>query len=178
MKVLRTKNGALVTIPMLGGNEFQTLDGEIAGKTAVVDDIPQVAINTAITGALKIKVNEYFERKDFNREFKFFAKVLADVAVDAEVGLLASGRGYRLDVPEDARPNRTEGLAKGAAVAIGPHISPKALMNARGVVESLNGTKATVLLDEGDLDRVNRATGKSFSNPVKFPKTALEVLAA
>jgi hypothetical protein len=46
---------------------------------------------------------------------------------------------------------------------------PKALLNTHGVVESIKGGKATVRLDEGDRQRLIRATGKEYSASAPAP---------
>lgn len=119
----------------------------------------------------------YVEKTDINRDIRFITRGVTDVAVGTVVGVIAKARGLTLDIPQDATPNRQAGLKVGAKIAVGPNVSPKAFINARGTVVSINGVKATVEFDAGDIDRVNRATGKNFRVQTKMHKSTLEVIA-
>ena len=69
---------------------------------------------------------------------------------------------------------RAEGLTKGDLVAIGPTISPRTLMNARGRVLAIQGDRVGVELDAGDCDRYERATGKQLAQRTTFPLNTIE----
>ena len=120
----------------------------------------------------------YLERKDVLRDIRFITRAVMDVPEGTEVGVKPSGRnGVALDIPQTARKDRAEGIKKGSKVAVGPNIAPKTLMNAHGVVDSINGKSAMVTFDEGDIDRLNRATGRTHPLTMKMPKATLEVIA-
>jgi hypothetical protein len=119
----------------------------------------------------------FTDAKDLKRDVRWIAKRLVDVPDGTTVGLVTKGDSYGLDIPEDATPDRSEGLEVGSQVAIGPNVSPKAMMNARGKVKSIKGSRAVVELDEGDLNRIERATGKKFRRETSMPLSTLEVVA-
>lgn len=193
MKVLTTQDGREVLT--LGqslfidpeadrGPDAPKLDRQLLGLNAsaaqddgIVAERPEAVVKRLATAASKLDAYKYVETREFMRDLRWLNKALADVPVGTKVGVIPTGRGIRLDIPEDARPNRAEGLKVGAKVAVGPNIVPKAMMNAHGVVESLNGARATVKFDAGDIDRVKRATGKNYSDTMPIPKSSLEVIA-
>jgi hypothetical protein len=119
----------------------------------------------------------FTEAKDLKRDVRWIAKRLVDVPDGTTVRLVTKGDSYGLDIPEDATPDRSEGLKVGSQVAIGPNVSPKAMMNARGKVKSIKGNRAVVELDEGDLNRIERSTGKKFRRETSMPLSTLEVVA-
>jgi hypothetical protein len=49
-------------------------------------------------------------------------------------------------------------------------------MNTHGTVESVNGDKAIIKLDEGDRQRVIRATGRQVQTSFPAPLTILDKL--
>jgi hypothetical protein len=120
----------------------------------------------------------YVERKDLLRDVRFISKNIIDVPEGTTVKVRRSGRtAIALDIPKSALPDRQAGLRIGSKVAVGPNVTPKPLMNARGTVVGIRGVRASIDFDEGDLDRVKRATGKTFTNPVPMHKATLEVIA-
>lgn len=119
----------------------------------------------------------FTEAKDLKRDVRWIAKRLVDIPDGTTVGLVTQGSGYGLDIPEGARPDRSEGLKVGSQVAVGPNVTPKAMMNARGKVKSIKGSRAVVELDEGDLNRIERSTGKKFRRETSMPLSTLEVVA-
>lgn len=48
------------------------------------------------------------------------------------------------------------------------------MLNTHGVVETVRGDKATVRLDEGDRQRLIRATGNDYPVSVKAPTAILD----
>lgn len=205
MKVLTSPTGSVLVFDPNGSASFTALDGTSHPQGVVAEVLDRevsvqmaaalTAVKVAIADAEKISlangaaphavgipfgtggVFAYSERRDFLRDVKFIVKCVADAKDGTIVTVKRSGRGFMLDVPKDALPNRQAGLAIGVRVAVGPNVSPKALMNAHGTVVSVNGVKADVEFDAGDIDRVNRATGKRFGTVVKMHKTTLEVIA-
>jgi len=59
---------------------------------------------------------------------------------------------------------------------VGPTISPRTFLNARGRVVSIKGDKVQVELDAGDRDRIERATGKPERETIPFPLVCVEKL--
>lgn len=185
MKVLTSTDGTILTFPTftdgkIDGPEdagFFGLDGK--GYTeAVVADIHDTLITMKVKVAVHLPIYKYSEAKDFMRDLRWIGKRLADVTDGTTITPAHTGRGYGLNVPKDATPNYTEGMTIGSVVAVGPGISPPALMNARGTVKAINGTKATIQFDAGDISRVNRKTGKNFGVTTNVPLSALEVVVA
>lgn len=185
MKVLTQGDGNILTLALnvftapghtLDG-KLVGLDGETATDKGIVGEVAEPTVKRMVTAATKRPAYEYMEAKDFMRDLRFLNKALADVENGTEVGVIAKGRGVTLDIPQDAKPDYTAGLKVGAKVAVGPQISPKALMNAHGTVTKMNGKKAAVRIEDGDLDRIRRATGKRWAAEVNFHLTSLEVIA-
>jgi hypothetical protein len=191
MKVLTNpETGSPLVFPV-DGDEFVGLDRK-ASATGLVSEVPDKTVNRAVAAAMRRPAPEdatgevvgvpidpddpfaFHESGDLKRDLRWIAKAVADVADGSRVGLKRTARGYSLDVPEGARPNRSEGIGVGTRVAVGPNISPKTAMNAHGVVDSISGKRATVTLDEGDHDRLVRATGKKYGRTMPFPLSSLE----
>lgn len=186
MKILtHPESGSPLVFPPMGGDEFVSLNRETS-KEGVVAERPDAIVNRAVTVAVKsmktdsegnIDLDDPFafsESKDLKRDLKWIGKRLVDVDNEATVSIQKTGRGYSLDIPDGSSPDRSEGIAVGTRVAVGPNISPKALMNAHGVVKSISGNRARVEVDKGDLDRVNRSTGKNYPSDTSFPLSSLE----
>lgn len=196
MKVLTSPTGSVLVFDPNGSVSFTALDGT-SHATGIVAEVLDREVSMQMAAALTaVKMQRaeaqtdgvgvpygtggvfaYSERSDFLRDTRFITKCVADAKDGTIVTVKRSGRGLTLDVPKDALPNRQAGLAIGVRVAVGPNVSPKALMNAHGTVVSVNGVKADVEFDAGDIDRVNRATGKRFGTIVKMHKATLEVIA-
>lgn len=200
MKVLTNEAGSVLIFHTDCTARFLAMDGTACDKgivAEIADRAVAIQIRDTLTNvAAKMKVAEqeagpnativpfgaggpfgYVELRDINRDIRFIAKCVADVADGAVVGVIAKARGLTLDIPKAAQPNRQDGLKVGAKIAVGPNVSPKAFINARGTVVAVNGTKATVEFDAGDIDRVNRATGKKFGIQTRMHKATLEVIA-
>lgn len=183
MKVLTSPDGAtLLTCTAftsgadLDGMKFIGLDAKNYDN-GVVAEVPDFAVKAQVASACKKPEWQWMEAKDFMRDIRFFVKASADVPVGTEAELDATGRGYRIKFPDAVKVNRAEGLAVGVSIAIGPAISPKAFMNARGKIVAVNGTKVTVEFDANDIDRINRSTGKTYKTTMNMPKTCVEVIA-
>ena len=203
MKVLASSTGSALVFSQDGHAKFIALTDRTEHTEGVVTEIPDIDVARQIRDALAHakkeirdaegeKVGEhatmipygtggpfaYVEERDLLRDITFIRKNMHDVPEGTTVKVKVSGRGIALDIPKSALPNRQAGLKVGSRVAVGPNITPKALMNAHGTVVSGGaGARVKVEFDEGDLDRVNRATGKPFANPVSMHKATLEVIA-
>lgn len=199
MKFLVTPSGDLLSLPInwFGGTDFENIAtgekvavGIVAeradryvkalvanahAKRETADDAKFGATNPE-TGARPYHADRAFSTSaDAMREVRWINKALnaADAAVGTEVRLKDSGRGHSLDLPE-AAPAEAYAPQVGDRIAIGPNITPKALMNARGEVLAVNGTRVKVRLTAGDLKRVKRATGKAFAAETSVPKVCIE----
>lgn len=183
MKVL-VKGKEIVSFPLYGGGKLETIKGEQV-ESATVAEMPEGKIKLAIAKDLaELKktaddnnLRAFTEVKDFTRDLKWIAKRLADVEVGTEgVTMYDKGSKIGLNLPEGVEKDRAEGLEVGDVIAVGPTISPKALMNCRGLVVAING-RVEVEIEEDDLNRVLRATGRQFKNPVRLPKAVVEKIA-
>jgi hypothetical protein len=182
MKVL-LKDGAdkataatVLIIPQRINDALETLSGE-AAPHGIVAEADEAVVIDALNAAAKTKkrADQYLTAKDLRKETQWMAKALAEFEVGSKIGLILKGGGsFRLDTSRAKKINRAEGLTKGDLVAIGPWISPKALMNARGRVLSIDGDSAQIELDAGDRDRFQRATGKQLARQTTFHLTTLE----
>lgn len=174
MRVL-LKDDKVACLPtMSGGDKFELLNGEQVEGKVTVAEVDDAEVGRQVTAALGDGRRSYFKRSDFKRELTWQQKALANIAEGAEVGLNITGRGYSLDVPPDARVDRARGIVVGSNVAVGPSISPKTALNMHGVVKAINGTKAEVKVDDGDFDRMLRASGKKYRQPMRLPLSCLE----
>lgn len=177
MKVLVVKGGAtagdLLTLLYGGAGDFERLaDGTAYEGKGVVAEVPDGQIKRVVAKAAER--SKWMDAKDLNRDLKFIAKVCSEYENGTEVAAKGTSRGFQLIPDEAGRIDRAENLAEGDIVAVGPTISPKAMMNARGIVVSVSGEKAEVEIEESDLDRIERAANKKFKNPVRLPKSVLE----
>jgi hypothetical protein len=163
----------ILVLPELGGSAFETLSGEDVprGVTAVADETTLAA---AIKAGVKKRGKDYVDAKVLVKGIRWMDKALADYEQGSKIGLDVTGSGYALDDSEATRVNRVEGLTEGDTVAIGPRVTPKALMNARGKAISIDGDKVEVELTAGDLDRFQRATGKRAAERMTFHVEYLE----
>ncbi|HUC06494.1 MAG TPA: hypothetical protein VMR96_00245 [Solirubrobacterales bacterium] len=131
-------------------------------------------LTTAIKAGVKKRGNDYVDTKALVKGVQWMDKALADYEQGSKIGLDVSKSGYALDDSEATPINRAEGLTEGDTVAIGPRVSPKALMNARGQILSIDGDKVEVELEAGDRDRFQRATGKQAAERMTFHVGYLE----
>lgn len=199
MKVLTAPNGSVLVFDPNGSASFTALDGTSYPK-GIVSDVADVTVAQQMQATLRQVANAvkqaeatrskddlgipfgtggvfaFVERRDLLRDVQFIQSNVTDVAVGTEVGVLAKGRGLTLDIPQSARPNYQDGLKVGSQIAVGPNVTPKAFINARGTVIAINGVRATVEFDARDIDRVRRATGKNFPAQTKMHKSTLEVM--
>jgi hypothetical protein len=175
MKVLM-HDGHVLTLPfMLGSRPAGTFDRLDDEGTA-----PKGVVSTIADGQLPGLVNKGAARENamespanLMRDLRFIHQCLIDVNEGAEVGIESTRAGYKLLIPEDAHAPR-EPLAAGDRCAFNARARPKVLLNAHGVVESIKGGKATVKLDEGDRQRMYRATGKERPVSARAPLAILD----
>jgi hypothetical protein len=163
MKVL-THEGVLLTLPtdvLDPEDAFDRLDGQGSAVVGVVGELEERTVRrTANEGAAleSIKSTASYVLKDL----QFISKALSGVADGAEVRVECRGGVARLVVPPGARSQRPP-IVAGDRVAFNGRVTPEALLNARGTVESVEGGEAKVRLDAGDRRRLEEATGKDRS---------------
>lgn len=205
MKVLVSPAGSVLVFSVEKPREFLACDGthhpkgivkslgdiEITRQTAAALQRAKDAVAAAEREARKAAPDapgvlipfdtggpfRHYDRRAILRNLKYITQSLADVPEGTEVGLNTNGRGTALDIPRAALKDRTEGLKTGSQIAVGPEVTPRQFINARGVVKSIKGQRVMVEFDAADIDRVNRATGKNFAQTVSMVRTVLEVIA-
>lgn len=179
MKVL-LKEGAkkatattILILPRLNASTLETLAGE-AAPHGIVTEADDKAVLEAVNAC--DRTEQFILGRDLYKAAAWMYKALGQYENGSKIGLRLTGRGYALDDSQANRVNRAEGLAKGDAVVVGPTISPRTFMNARGRVVSIKGDKVQVELDAGDRDRIERATGKPQRETIPFPLACIEKL--
>lgn len=175
MKVLTTDGGKVVLSLPMSAAGFEKHTGDGTAEKGIVAEWPEGMVKRQFQVAAA-RPDNFLTTADYMRDARFIHKCLVDVPVGTEVGFTFRGSKVGLDIPKDARPEKVAAKA-GDRIAINHTISPKALMNTHGTVVKVNGTKVVCELDEGDLKRVERATGKRFTNPCPVPKACVEVIA-
>jgi len=175
MKVL-TQNGEVLTIPFTmqdtpPGN-FERLNKPGATAKGIVSNMDDAKV-TALTRDAAGRIDSIATPRQLKNDLRFIHRALIDVADGAEVGIEYARHKYRLLIPPEARAAR-EPLAVGDRCAMNANVQPKELLNTHGTVESIDGAKATVKIDEGDRQRLNRATGKSYPATFKVTLTRLD----
>jgi hypothetical protein len=179
MKVL-LKEGAkkatattILILPRLDGKTLETL----AGK-AVPHGIVAEADDKAVLDAVNAcdRTEQFISGRDLYKAARWMYKALGEYENGSKMSLEQTDRGNTLDDSEAKRINRVEGLTKGDTIAVGPTISPRTFLNARGRVVSIKGDKVEVKLDAGDRDRIERATGNLERETIPFPLVCVEKL--
>jgi hypothetical protein len=167
---------SILVLPQLTGSMFETLSGESVSK-GVVAEVDRKTVTSALNAGARSRKDEFVTAKDLQKDVKWLAKAVGEYELGSKIGLEPTPRGFMLDESEAKRINRAEGLTTGDTIAIGPTISPKTFMNARGRVVSTKGDKVEVRLDDGDRDRIQRATGKGVAEITTIPRNGVEKLA-
>lgn len=177
MKVL-THEGVLLTLPFTSKNtpngEFERIDGEGCAAVGVVTTIPDATVRGLIQRASRLDA-AFATARQITNDIRFFNRALIDVADGAEIRMEQKGSKVALIVPPSARPTR-QPVQVGDRIAINASVRPKAWMNCHGSVERIDGAKATIKLDEGDRQRVIRATGKDIAPTLQAPLAILDKL--
>jgi len=175
MKVLM-HDGHVLTLPFTfesrPAGSFDVLDAEGTATTGVVSSIADATLPGLVNRAAA-RENAMATPTELMRDLRFIHQSLIDVSDGAEVGIESKRSAYRLLIPEQARTPR-ESVAEGDHCAFNAHARPKVLLNTHGVVESIKGDKATVRLDEGDRQRLIRATGKDYPVSAQAPIAILD----
>lgn len=165
---------SILVLPQSMGATLETLAGDGVPKGLLAEADERVVVS-AVNAAARSRRDEFVTAKDLMKDVRWLHKATGEYEVGSKIGLKPTPRGYTLDTSEASRIDRSEGLAKGDSIAVGPNISPKAWMNAHGQVLSIDGDRVTVELDPGDRDRIQRATGKdNVPERPKLPRACVE----
>lgn len=174
MKVL-THDGVLVTLPFtlkgLKDNEFERIDGQGGSEVGTVTEMSEAGVRRLVNTAGDLE-DAYATPRSLMNDIRFIARSLSVVEDGTEIRMQKSRDRIKLVIPAEAQAAKTP-VTAGARVAFNGRVSPKAMLNARGTVESVGGGKATVKLDAGDRRRVTEATGKDYPESVR---AAVEIL--
>ena len=177
MKVL-THEGVVLTLPFTSntvpGSEFERIDGNGSAAVGVVTEMSGATVRRSAQRAARLE-HAFATAREISNDLRFIAMSLSDVADGAEIRVETKGSKIKLVIPASARPTR-EPIKAGDRVAVNAQVSPKTLMNTHGIVESVTGDRATVKLDDGDRQRVIRATGKEIPASVPAPLAILDKL--
>lgn len=182
MKILTVNNDQPVIPSPLGGTKFVSLLDASEHDTATVTEYPD-----AMLAAAKRAFVALDEKTRANGEMGFFVtlrevtslvKYTAKIVANAEVGttgvtLTATHRAQQIVLPEGAI--KIPDFKVGDKIAINNRISPKAWMNARGEITGIKGKKVNVRMDEGDVRRINVATGKNYRADTVMPLMSLDL---
>lgn len=165
---------SILVLPQLGETTLETLSGEAVSNGGIVAEAEYAVVAGAINTGAGDRAAQAITPKKLLKEVEWMAKALGPYEIGSKIGLRFTGRGCALDDSEAQRMNRAEGLAEGDTIAVGPTISPRTFMNARGKVVSIKGERVEVELDPGDRDRIQRATGKGVTEHPTFPLACVE----
>jgi hypothetical protein len=153
---------------------FETLSGEAVPDGGIVAEADYSAVAHAVNAGAKDRATQAITPKALLKQVEWMARALSPYELGSRIGLRIVGHGWALDDSEAKRIDRAEGLSEGDTIAVGPSISPKRFMNARGHVISINDESVLVELEPGDRDRIRRATGKEQAKHVSFPRICVE----
>jgi len=168
-----TAAGILV-LPQEIETTFETLSGEGVPGGGVVAEADYSTVAQAVNAGARDRAAQTITPKMLLKQVEWMARALSPYEIGSKIGLHITGHGWALDASEAKRIDRAEGLSEGDTIAVGPTISPKRFMNARGRVISVNDESALVELEAGDRDRLHRATGKEQAKHVSFPLVCVE----
>lgn len=153
----------------------------LSGATAPFGFLADADYDTvvkAIQAGSRRRAGEFrFSIQSMSQDLRKLAEELGNYELGSKLSLRVKGDGYVLEDGEATRIDRSGGLTWEDRVAIGPSVSPKAFMNARGRVEYIRcDNTVEVELDASDRDRIERATGKRVPKVRKFPRACIEKL--
>jgi hypothetical protein len=176
MKVLM-HDGHVLTLPFtLGGRPegtFDFLEDEGTASKGVVSELADGQLRALVSKGAARENGALATSAELMRDLRFIHRSLIDITEGAEVGIESTRRGYKLLIPEAVHAPR-ERVGKGDRCAFNGRVRPLVLVNARGVVESVKGDMASVKLDEGDRQRIYRATGKEQPALGRAPLSLLD----
>ncbi len=164
---------SILVLPQLTGATLETLSGDAVAK-GVVAEVDGKTVTSALEAGARARKDEFVTAIDLRKGVNWLHKALTVYELGSKIGLKPTPRGFTLDESEAKLINRAVGLANGDTIGVGPRISPKAFMNARGRVLSIKGDKVEVKLEAGDRDRIQRATGKELPEHTTFPLACVE----
>jgi hypothetical protein len=170
----RATAATILVLPQEVETTFETLSGEAVLNGGIVAEADYAAVADAANTGAKDRAAQTVTAKALLKQVEWMARALSPYEIDSKIGLRIIRHGWALDDSEAKRIDRAEGLSEGDTIAVGPTISPKRFMNARGCVVSIDGDRVAVELEAGDRDRIRRATGKEQAKNVSFPLVCLE----
>ena len=153
---------------------FETLSGEAIPGGGIVAEADYSTLAQAVDAGARDRAAQGATSTTLLKQVEWMARALSPYEIGSKIGLHILRHGWALDDSEAKRIDRAEGLSEGDTIAVGPTISPKSFMNARGRVISVNEESALVELEAGDRDRIHRATGKKQAKNVSFPLACVE----
>lgn len=167
----------ILVSPQRTVDSFETLSGATA-PFGFLADVDYETVTRAVKVGSRRRAGEFrFSIQGMAQDLRKLAEELGKYELGSKLGLRVKGDSYVLIDGEATRIDRAGGLTWEDRVAIGPLVSPKVFMNARGRVEYIrcDGT-VEVELDASDRDRIERATGKRVPKVRKFPLACIEKL--
>ncbi len=153
---------------------FVTLSGEAVPDGGIVAETDYPTVAQAVNTGASNHPAQSVTPRTLLKQVEWMAKALSPYEIGSEMGLHIVGHGWALDDSKATRIDRAAGLSEGDTIAVGPTISPRRFMNARGRVISINDESVLVELDPGDRDRIHRLTGKEQAEQVSFPLVCVE----
>ncbi len=164
---------SILVLPQEIETTFETLSGEAVPDGGIVAEADYSTVALAVNTGAKDRAQTITPKK-LLKQVEWIARALSPYEVGSKIGLHIVGDGWALDASKAKRIDRAEGLSEGDTIAVGPTISPRRFMNARGRVISINDESVLVELEAGDRDRIHRATGKEQAKCVSFPLVCVE----
>ncbi|HEY5052274.1 MAG TPA: hypothetical protein VII45_02580 [Solirubrobacterales bacterium] len=165
---------AILVLRQEAETTFEALSGRAAPDGGIVAEASYSTVAQAVNAGAREQATQTVTAKTLLKQVEWMARALSAYEIGSKIGLHITAHGWALDYSEARRINRAEGLVEGDMIAVGPTVSPKRFMNARGRVISLNDESALVELEAGDRDRLHRATGKEQAKHVSFPLVCVE----
>jgi hypothetical protein len=157
-------------IPQEPETVFVTIAGESA-REGIVGDVRRAAVIRALSS---VGFKHNVDLTAMLKDLEWLARALSAYEVGSPIGLHILARGWALDHSKATRVDRAKGLREGDTITVGPTISPREFCNARGRVVSIDGELVWVELDDGDRDRIERATSSSVKVPTSLPLACVE----
>lgn len=165
----------ILVLPQGLKDSLETLSGELVEDAGVLSEATEKTVIDALNAGVRArKDGGWTKPKEVMKDLRWLDQALSPWEIGSVVGIEPTARGVKLDTTQATPINRAKNLRQGDLVAIGPSISPKVWLNARGKVQSIQKDKVAVQLDPGDRDRVERASGKEYQPVSKFPIACVE----
>lgn len=170
----RATAASILVLPKLIETTLETLSGEADSNGGIVAEAESAVVADAISTAVKDRAAPTITPRKLLKEVEWMAKALGPYEIGSEIGLHFNGCGCELDDSQARRIDGGEGLSEADAIAVGPTISWRTLMNVGGRVISINNGSVVVELEVGDRDRIQCATGKEQPARISIPFLCVE----